>query len=338
MTQLETFRVPPPMKCEECGGDIVFSGGEHVCSLCGLVYDFEFGRQTYVINKSSSTETPASSNAYVSPGERLHLVDGLGSYIDYPQVGYFRDVTGEPLSPRTQNLFSRLKWYYDKRERFCGRETEYRALCSLKRVVEILNLGDSIRDYAAYLYRKAVRNANGKKYSTSIVLIALCLFLAMKETNKSKPVRIDEITKAFNKIGHRVSTQSIIHASLNYLDIIGVRIKTRRSENYLSMLFQKMLSSEELKTRLKKENKKDIIQYCNLTFKTSLDILSKIDNSARGGRNPYVFAVSTVYAADKRIAEEEKNKPILTQGLIAKIAGVAEYSVREHFSMMKKFL
>jgi len=339
MTQAEAVGAPPLRKCEECGGDIVFSGGEHVCSLCGLVYDLEFDKPNYIINRENPSGGSSLCNLYVSPGERLHLVDGLGSYIDYPQVSYFHDKAGEPLSPRTQNLFSRLKWHYDKRERLSGHETEYRALCSLKRVVEILNLGDSVRDYAAYLYRKAVRNSNGKRHSTSLVLMALCLFLAVRETYKTKPSRMSEIINAFNKIGHRVSTQSIIHASLNYSDLIGVRVSGRRSEDYLTAIFQKMLSSEELKARLRREGRYDIVQYCNLILKTSLELLKKIGNNERGGRNPYVFAVSTIYAADQKIATEEENRPVLTQGLIARIAGVAEYSVREHFcSKLKKLI
>jgi transcription initiation factor TFIIIB Brf1 subunit/transcription initiation factor TFIIB len=73
-------------------------------------------------------------------------------------------------------------------------------------------------------------------------------------------------------------------------------------------------------------------------FLTSSDILRKISNADRGGRSPYAFAVSTVYAAEKLLAKSERRKSVITQKLLAEITGVAEYTIREHFCTVLKKL
>ena len=66
-----------------------------------------------------------------------------------------------------------------------------------------------------------------------------------------------------------------------------------------------------------------------------LEILRQIPSSKRGGRNPFIFTVSAAYAGDRLIAEERGRRAVLTQKLASSATEVAEYSIRDHFGMMK---
>ena len=63
-----------------------------------------------------------------------------------------------------------------------------------------------------------------------------------------------------------------------------------------------------------------------------------IPASKRGGRNPFIFTVSAAYASDRLIAIEHNRRAVLTQKLASNATKVAEYSIRDHFGMMKKII
>ena len=66
-----------------------------------------------------------------------------------------------------------------------------------------------------------------------------------------------------------------------------------------------------------------------------ISILEEIPASKRGGRNPFIFTVSAAYASDRIIANEHGRKSVLTQKLASRATDVAEYSIRDHFGMIK---
>ena len=323
--------------CEECGGPVILVDGEHVCRNCGLVHEQKLSTSNFA-EAETEGEVSLLQMSHVAPGNRACIVDGLGSYLGYPNSFYFHDAGGASLSPYAQRLYSRLKYICDKRTRFSGNETAYRTLSSLNRVVELLRIPNSARDRAAYLYRKAIKASLGNRYSTSTVLMAYCLLLATREIDTSNPTTIQEIANAFRKLGHRVSSSIIIKAGLHYKVFLDVGSKIRRSEDYLNKVLRQVSSSDPIVNWLSKF-KISPQQYKESLFVTSSDILRKISNSDRGGRSPYAFAVSTVYAAEKLLAKNECRKPFLTQKLLAEITGVAEYTIREHFcTVLKNFV
>ena len=69
-----------------------------------------------------------------------------------------------------------------------------------------------------------------------------------------------------------------------------------------------------------------------------LEVLKIIPASKRGGRNPFIFTVSAAYASDRLIAMEHRRRAVLTQKLASAATEVAEYSIRDHFGMMKKII
>lgn len=323
--------------CEECGSPIILVDGEYVCRNCGLVHEQKLGTSKFTQTEDEGGSSPLQMS-YVAPGKRTYIVNALGSYLGYSNSFYFRDAEGVSLPPHAQRLYSRLKYIYDKRTRFSGRETTYRTLSSLNRVVELLRIPRSVGDRAAYLYLRAIRASSGKRYSTSTVLMAYCLLIATRELDTSNPTTIQEIANAFRRLGHRVSSPIILKAGLHYKGLLNVDLKIRRSEDYLNKVLQ-LVSSSDLIVNLLSKFKITPQRYKESLLVASLDILRKVSNSERGGRSPYVFAVSTVYAAEKLLAKNECRKPFLTQKTLAEITCVAEYTIREHYcAILKSFV
>jgi transcription initiation factor TFIIIB Brf1 subunit/transcription initiation factor TFIIB len=314
--------------CPECNGHVVISNGEYVCSSCGLVTD-----QFYEPALSAlDTENKKSKGAL---GQRLHIVDGLGSYIDYHNTRKMRDNNGSILPLRKQVLFKRLKFRYNLYGRIKNHQTDYRIFRILNLIAARLQLPHHIRDTAAYHYRK-IRQKNKTRIKNHVTMIAVCLILAIREYNTVALYTLKEICETFKKLGHRVSEKAVIRTALQLRINLGYNMKHRKSEDYISRLISTLSNNYELYKKIELKIKDCKRYWQKLLFETN-KLLMSIPNIDRGGRNPYVFAAASIYAAEQKLARQENRKPILTQKEIAEKVKVAEYSIRDHFcSLLKK--
>ncbi|MHC1590452.1 MAG: transcription initiation factor IIB family protein [Candidatus Helarchaeales archaeon] len=305
--------------------------GEYTCSKCGLVLSTLYMTPSYQLNESDFNVSNSSKN-YVALGDRVNVVDGLGSFIDYQHSTFFLDKKGMPLSAQHQILFKRLKYRYDLRARINNRETHYRALKTLNKIVSQLKLSDKIRDRAAYFYQKIIKNEEKKEITNHLSLIALCLLLAAREYEEKAPVTIQEITNSFRKLGHRVSERSLIQLGLKLRPKYNSLFKhqSRISEHYLPRVISQVINHPAIRQRLLYYNYM-IQDYEEALRKISNKILSEMPKEKRGGRNPHIFAVAVLYCADQIIAKKEKKHAILTQKLLSKATKTAEYSIRDHW-------
>ena len=93
---------------------------------------------------------------------------------------------------------------------------------------------------------------------------------------------------------------------------------------------------DEFKIKLQKLHISNM-EYGILLRKTSQEILKKLSNDLRGGRDPYALACATVAGADLLIANNfGKKRGFATQRLISRVGDVAEYTLREHFLQIIK--
>jgi transcription initiation factor TFIIIB Brf1 subunit/transcription initiation factor TFIIB len=322
-------------RCIECDGEIVSENGEYVCSRCGLVVSEDRAQSDYPANACWVDNLNNGENAHFSVGKRLHIVDGLGSYIDYHNKGYFYDSQGAPLSSDKQALFRRLKYRYDLKSRTERRETDYNALRVLNRVSVFLRLSENVRNRAAYYYRKITSSKLCGDISNKLIAIATCLFMAIREFKDCAPITIQELADIFKSLGHRVSVRSIVRELPTLQGKLGLNVHIRRSEEYLNRIVSSVVAQPEVQSKLKNSNM-DSEEYRFNTLSTARSILRGLDLSARGGRNPFILAVSAVYAADRKQSEAKKIKPTLTQRILAKATGTAEYSLRDHFCSVLK--
>jgi len=282
-----------------------------------------------------SSDSPDAS-MYVSLGNRMHIVDGLGSYIGFHKDKYFQDAQGQALSGRMQKKFKRLKTIYSTRVRIGKNEAKYRALRTLNHVSKLLMINEQVRDRTAYLYKKVVNEATGN-VSNNILLIAVCLLMAVREFKEEAPITLDEIADVFEKCGHRVNVRAIVREALRLRSITGYSPEIRKPEDYVPRVISMLMNSPRVISKIQSRGWKTK-DYENALRNKILEILRIIPASKRGGRNPFIFTVSAAYASDRLIAIEYRKRAILTQKLASTATEVAEYSIRDHFGMMKKVI
>ena len=319
--------------CPECGESTIIKSREIVCGACGLVIDKIFKDSSYSFKTDRRNNN--LSKQYVALGNRTDFVGGLGSFIGYEKTKFFRDKSGNLLSPNDQRLYRRLKKNYSKFLRIKNHETEYRIFNILNKISIYLDLNKNIRNNAAYYYKKIIKNEN--EIINNISLIAFCIFLAAREENHNAPITINEISNAFQKFGHRVNPRLILRDGLKYKKFLDIKTKPHKSEDYLNRLVNQIINHKNLTKRLRKKginwSKKEFqIHLMNM----SMSILKNLSMWKRAGRNPFILAGAVIYLADKLLAKKYKQKSVLTQKFIAESTKIAEYSIRDHYVNLLK--
>lgn len=318
--------------CPDCSGAVVVNRGFVVCSECGIAVSREYVLPTYQMGEEQNAGTPGAS-VYGSLGNRMHIVDGLGSYIGFHKDIYFRDANGQSLPGSRQKKFKRLKSIYSTRVRIGKNEAKYRALRTLNHVSKLLMLNEQVRDRTAYLYKKIV-SESPTKITNNILLIAVCLLMAVREFKEEAPITLEEIADVFEKCGHRVSVRSIVREALNLRTVTGYAPQIRKPEDYVPRVLSMLMNNAKVVGKIESRGWSPR-EYENLLRDKILFILDLVPSSKRGGRNPFIFTVSATYASDRLLAAEHGKRCVLTQKLASQATDVAEYSIRDHFGMIK---
>ncbi|MHA2234714.1 MAG: hypothetical protein ACXABH_05240 [Candidatus Thorarchaeota archaeon] len=295
----------------------------------------EYVQPTYQMGMRPKDNSPDAS-VYVSLGNRMHIVDGLGSYIGYHKDRYFQDSQGQALSGRMQKKFKRLKTIYSTRIRIGKNEAKYRALRTLNHVSKLLMLNEQVRDRTAYLYKKVI-SESPQRVSNNILLIAVCLLMAVREFKDEAPITLDEIADVFEKCGHRVNVRAIVREALRLKSLTGYSPQIRRPEDYIPRVISMLLNDSKVVSKIQARGW-TIKEYESTLRNKVVEVLNMIPASKRGGRNPFIFTVSAAYASDRVIAVQHNRRAVLTQKLASNATKVAEYSIRDHFGMMKKII
>ncbi len=279
----------------------------------------------------------ADGGVSVSLGNRLHIVDGMGSYIDFHKARFFRDARGHSLTSISQKRFRRYKMMYGARTRIGADETRYRALRTLNRVSKLLMISDQVRNRAAYLYKKMVTKSRVLSSANNILLVAACLLLAVREFGEDAPVTLDEISEVFARCGHRVSVRAIVRQLMTLRTLTGHAPSIRNPLDYVPRIVSMIVNNPQILDRVNSRGW-NYQQYTHMLREYMIRIITAIPASKRGGRNPFIFSVSAAYAADQILSAQEGRKPVLTQKLTSIATGVAEYSIRDHYGIIKKAL
>lgn len=321
--------------CPECSGSVIINRGFVVCSECGIVLSREYVLPTYQMGEEQSAGTPDAS-VYGSLGNRMHIVDGLGSYIGFHKDIFFRDANGQSLPGSMQKKFKRLKSIYSTRVRIGKDEAKYRALRTLNHVSKLLMLNEQVRDRTAYLYKK-VLSESPKKVTNNILLMAVCLLMAVREFKEGAPITLEEIADVFEKCGHRVNVRAIVREALNLRTVTGYAPQIRKPEDYVPRVLSMLMNHVKVAGKVQSRGwtPRD---YENLLREKILFVLGLVPASKRGGRNPFIFTVSAAYASDRLLASEHGKRCVLTQKLASQATEVAEYSIRDHFGMIKSVI
>ncbi|MFX1375324.1 MAG: hypothetical protein ACFFA0_05895 [Promethearchaeota archaeon] len=206
---------------------------------------------------------------------------------------------------------------------------------TLKVISVHLNLNRNIKHNAAYYYRKVLEA--DKKVSNNISLLAFCLFHTIRKHYSHIQIKLDDITKAFQKFGYNLNSESILKEGIKYKTYFLFDSSANISEDYIVRLVKNVINHPEIHERitklrikwLKSEYHKRLLMKCR-------EILKELPFNQRGARNPFTLTGGIIYLADKLLAQEFKQKPILTQRLISEATGIAEYSIKDYYINLLK--
>ncbi len=321
-------------KCPECTGKIISNGFEQVCEKCGLVINSLCLSNSYQMNDNDGIQIN-SGTQFVSIGKTVDSVCTLGSHIDYFSKFRFYDYKKQMVSAKYQKLYKKLKKYYSLPSKIKNRETDYRILKILGKIVEYMALSPIIRNRAAYIYHEIKKKA--PSITNHVSLIGYCIFQASREYKDKCPISLKELCQVFSILGHRINPKLIIRDNMKYQNIIKKNKQPHRSEDFIPRFIDGIVNSDPVLRRMKiKGSTWSKEEYRFLLTKKSEFILKKLNNRVRGSRNPFILAAAVAYCADKMLAKENNTKAILTQYFASKAMKVAEYSIRDHYVKILK--
>ncbi|MEM4700246.1 MAG: hypothetical protein QXT74_04770 [Candidatus Nezhaarchaeales archaeon] len=299
--------------CSECGGKVVLGyGRELVCTTCGLVQS-EGGEGVWSIGEALGHSSPTKRIGIAHAGSVIGFEEGLGLI---NKVGI--------LSPGLKSKFLRLKRLQQIQPRGGRAEGVAEGERALMRVCAYLGLPSSILWRALHIYRRAAASlkSNIRLCVTRTALAAACLTAAVLTSNQGA-VTPKRVIETFRAMGHRVNFNSFSKAMIYIKRSLGLSIAPRGAHTYLSYIVEAALGQVNAEVKAK-------------VLGLAKDLLDKLPREALGGRAPRILAAAAVYAAAKVVEGEVGAKRLVTQKSLSKVVGVAEFSIRLHFSKLFK--
>lgn len=301
------------MNCPECHATLTLNeNGELVCSNCGLVISsINFEKLTY-----KRVLPPRSALDSRSLGSLLLL-----SYKEKKKMSYVKESSYKRLA-KIQLLSSK----------FNTNSTHYRVLKTLDNVISKLSIPISVRDRAIQIYFKIMKYIPYENRVNHYRVMAASLIYAIKEMSLSIPIR--DIIQCFKKLGHRVDYSKLI-------DILTF-IKQLNDNNYnlnvnlsnyvygiISKCFQYFSQTYDIKFDDSLKMK---------IYRKSLDLINSLEKRKKLGRNPYIIALSAIYAASIIVLGKTKKNP-LSQKVLSKISGFSESAIRNAYrKLFRKYV
>jgi len=204
----------------------------------------------------------------------------------------------------------------------------------MKEVFARLNLPKNVSNRALFLYKKYALEYRDK-IQNHVILSAVAIFIATRENKHNSPIPLKEIVDIYRALGHRVKGKSLLKLLQDLKITRDVNI--RRSEDYVFRVCSLICNEQIIKERIIKKYGIDPYIFEKILQLLSLKILEKISYRERGGRRPYSFSVAAAYVGDKLLAKKMGTSSVLTQKLVAKIANVGEFTIREHAEFISKY-
>ncbi len=285
-------------RCPECGSTHLvrdYEHGELVCEDCGLVID-----ETYV---DQGPEWRAFDAAQREERERTGAPmtytihdKGLSTEISWKN----RDSYGRPVPTRTRAQLYRLrKWHRRIKVSSSADRNIADALQIMERMAANLDLPKDVRETAALIYRKAVRENMVRGRSIESV-VAATLYAACRQLKI--PRTLDEIASV-----SRVSKKDIGRTYRLLSRTLGLGISPSEPEDYIERFCSRLRLSGEVK-------------------KKAYAILRRAKELGVGrGKGPTGVAAAAIYIAALQVGERR------TQREIAEVAGVTEVTIRNRY-------
>ena len=291
--QQESTGADSVILCNTCSGHIICDPdtGEEVCANCGTVardnIEVATERRAFTfeeMDKRYRTGEPASLMMYDM---------GLSSFIDNKNV----DANGKQIQGYSE--IDRLR-RLNKITVSNNSKTKNlnKAMREIRRITEILGIGNPVAERAAYIYRKALDKGLIKGRSITGI-VAATVYIACKDAGT--PRSIDEIQEVIGNADRK----NIAYYYKFLLREMKIRVPLPVPSNSISRIAGKAKLSEK-------------------TARKALELLaSVVDSALLSGKNPVSLAAAALYLATI------ETKEYTTQLRIAIAADVSTVTVRK---------
>lgn len=290
------------IKCPDCGSTHLamdYQRGETVCQDCGRVVDEGYIDQG--IDWKAYDSEQMTNRARTGPPETLVVHDkGLSTDISSAD----RDALGKPIPvANRQQLYRLRKWQKRIRVSNAVERNMATAMHELVRMSSSLTLSESVREDAAFIYRKAVESNLVRGRSVQGVMAA-SIYAACRKAGILRT--LDEISGVTQLKKKEVGR---MYRSISRL--LHMPLMPPLPDGYVDSFCNKLKLSNAVKTRA----------YEILRTATEYEAVS--------GRGPNGVAAAAVYVASLQMGEKR------TQREISFVSGITEVTLRNR---MKEFV
>ena len=298
-------RIEETIKCPICCSTHLtkdYSRAELVCEKCGLVIDAEMmdhGPEWRAFDNEQREKKARTG----SPMTYTIHDKGLSTTIGWQN----RDAYGHSIPTRNRAQLYRLRKWQTRTRISDGTERNLaQALSNLDRMSSALGLPRNVRETAAMIYRKAVRQKLIRGRSIEGVTAAV-LYAACRQCNV--PRTLDEISN--------ISQMKKKEIGRNYRNIsrkLELKLLPTTPQDYISRFCSQLKLSNEVQVK-------------------TLEILKHAaKKELTSGRGPTGLASAAVYIASVLCGERR------TQREVAEIGGVTEVTIRNRYKELAKKL
>ncbi len=291
--------------CPECKGKRLvrdYEKGELLCASCGLIIteniqDLGPEWRAFDAEQKGKRARGGAPIKYMRPNK------GLVTEIDQ----YNRDIRGGKISPKKQaQLYRMRKWHKRVSIATSMERNLVIALAELDRVASSLGLPENIKESAALLYRRAVKEEliRGRLIESVVaaVIYAICRIQGIPRT-------LDEISRASG-----IEKKEIGRAYRFLKTELEVDVPLTDPAQYVPKFATALKLSGEVQ--------EDAIKLIKKALKKGLI----------SGRGPTGVAAAALYIASAMHGEKK------TQKEVADVAGVTEVTIRNRYRELKKEL
>lgn len=292
-------------KCPECGSTQLirdYERGELICNKCGLVIDDSYIDQGPEWRAFDSEQSDSRSRAGSPMTYTIHD-KGLSTDISWKN----KDSYGKSIPTRNRAQLYRLrKWQKRIKVSNAAERNLSQALQELERMASNLSIPNDVRESAAVIYRKAVKQNMIRGRSIEGV-VAGSIYAACRITNV--PRTLDEIASVT-----RVKKKEIGRTYRIMGRYLKLNILPSKPDDYVNRFCSKLKLSAEARRRAN-----DILKLARESDLTS-------------GKGPTGVAAAAIYIASLMTGERR------TQRSVAEVAGVTEVTIRNRYKELTERL
>ena len=281
--------------CPECSGQLVTDSGEVICEECGLVVDrteIDRGPEWRAFDAAEKDR----KSRVGAPTTNLMHDKGLSTNIGWQD----RDAYGKTLSSEQRQRMQRLRTWD---ERFRTRDHKERnlkqALGEIERMGSALGLGESVRETASVIYRRALEEDLLPGRSIEGVASA-ATYAAARQAGT--PRTIDEIVAV-----SRIDEMEFKRTYRYIVRELGLEVAPADPESYVGRFVSELDLPDE-------------------TDRAARELLATgKETQIHVGKSPVGLAAAAVYAASLDTG------PRVTQAEVSEVSDISEVTIRNRY-------